>query len=283
MYKRQVGNVLAEQNLSLKDGVLFPTATVRVVSAGPVVLESDLGVTVTADNEEIVDPDTSLNVEKSQVADEVLQELAEKEENISYDNMIYQNLDISLEMDGEQVQPEGQVEVSMEIPEGMAEENFAVYHLAEDGTLTKMEGRVEDGKYIFQTTHFSDYLGVSTLNTSGPVTTYNELTAAISAANPGDTITIQGEIPLSSQLSISKKLTLTGGTIYRSSDSGKISIYGDVTLEGIIIDGKGISSSLNLIQVFPGGNLVIENGTFIQIQMSTGNGRSDVYKREAWI
>ena len=272
-----VGNVLAEQNLSLKDGVLFPTATVRVVSAGPVVLESDLGVTVTADNEEIVDPDTSLNVEKSQVADEVLQELAEKEENISYDNMIYQNLDISLEMDGEQVQPEGQVEVSMEIPEGMAEENFAVYHLAEDGTLTKMEGRVEDGKYIFQTTHFSDYLGVSTLNTSGPVTTYNELTAAISAANPGDTITIQGEIPLSSQLSISKKLTLTGGTIYRSSDSGKISIYGDVTLEGIIIDGKGISSSLNLIQVFPGGNLVIENGTFIQNQMSTGNGRSAIY------
>ncbi|WP_343249308.1 carboxypeptidase regulatory-like domain-containing protein [Diplocloster hominis] len=268
---------LAEQNLTLKEGLLFPAATVRVVSAGPVVLESDLGVTVTADNEEIVDPDTSLNVEKSQVADEVLQELAEKEENISYDNMAYQNLDISLEIDGEQVQPEGQVEVSMEIPEGMAEENFAVYHLADDGTLTKMEGRVEDGKYIFQTTHFSEYLGVSTLNVSGPVTTYSELTAAISAANSGDTITIQGEIPLSSNLSISKNLTLTGGTIYRSSSGGKITIYGDVILDGITIDGKGISSSLKLIQVFPGGKLVIDQGTVIQNQMSTESGCSALY------
>ena len=272
-----VEHVLAEQNLSLKEGVLFPTAVVRVVSAGPVVLESDLGVTVTADNEEIVDPDTSLNVEKSQVADEVLQELAEKEENISYDNMVYQNLDISLEMDGEQVQPEGQVEVSMEIPEGMAEKNFAVYHLAADGTLTKMEGRVKDGKYIFQTTHFSEYLGVSTLNASGPVTSYSELTNAILAANSGDTITIQGEIPLSTELSISKNLTLTGGTIYRSSDSGKISIYGDVTLDGIIIDGKKLTSSLNLIQVFPGGNLAIDNGTFIQNQMSSRSGGSALY------
>ncbi|WP_343249466.1 carboxypeptidase regulatory-like domain-containing protein [Diplocloster hominis] len=257
---------LAGQDLSVGDDVISPTVTVRVVSAGPVVLESDLGVTVTAENEEIVDPDTSLNVEKEDVPDEVLQELADREENIDYDDLVCQNLDISLEMDGQQVQPDGRVEVAIQIPGEMSPENFGVYHLAEDGTLTKMQGRVEERSYIFETTHFSEYIGASTYANSTTVSTYSALKNAVSNAGSGDTIRITGTLRMSDTLSVNKNLTFSGGILERAGANAGIDVVsGTLTLNGVTLDGKSVScDKMALVQVETGGNLIIDQNTVIK-------------------
>jgi len=52
----------------------------------------------------------------------------------------------------------GTATVSFPIPEGMAADRFAVYHV--DGAeAEKMEGEVKDGAYVFKTDHFSTYVG----------------------------------------------------------------------------------------------------------------------------
>lgn len=62
--------------------------------------------------------------------------------------------------DGEIVQPEGNVTVTIPIPEGWDASRTAVFYVADDGTVTDMKGTVSaDGKTIsFETNHFSTYV-----------------------------------------------------------------------------------------------------------------------------
>lgn len=73
-------------------------------------------------------------------------------------------LDITLTKDGKEIQPDGEVEVSIEIPERMDPETVCVYHTEHDGSMTKMAGKVENGFYVFTTNHFSIYTIIGTTN-----------------------------------------------------------------------------------------------------------------------
>ncbi len=75
--------------------------------------------------------------------------------NIKAENaLVY---DIYFEKDGETVQPNGELTVKIAVPADKNGENCAVYHIAEDGTLTDMKAVFKDGYMVFTTNHFSYY------------------------------------------------------------------------------------------------------------------------------
>ncbi len=67
-------------------------------------------------------------------------------------------MDMTLEKDGQSVQPQGSVRVRMKIPTGFSQEKIRVYHISEDGIVTDMNAEVDNGWVTFNTDHFSIYV-----------------------------------------------------------------------------------------------------------------------------
>ncbi len=101
---------------------------------------------VTADTELNVDPIT-ISTEETKTVFAVLDELGEG-------FMLY---DITLTEDGREVQPSGEVTVRIKVPDGYNAEKCKVYHVSSDGTAENMNAVVEDGYFVFITSHFSYY------------------------------------------------------------------------------------------------------------------------------
>ena len=66
--------------------------------------------------------------------------------------------DIYFELEGETVQPNGDVTVGIDVPDGFSGKYCTVYHIADDGTVTDMQAVYKDGKLVFTTNHFSVYV-----------------------------------------------------------------------------------------------------------------------------
>lgn len=73
------------------------------------------------------------------------------------------------------IQPNGNIRFTLNVPTGYDSEKISVYRIEEDGTYTKMESEVVDGKVTFVTNHFSTYVITedkdTALNPNDPVTT----------------------------------------------------------------------------------------------------------------
>ena len=65
--------------------------------------------------------------------------------------------DISLEKDGEKVQPTGDVTVKIKLPEGYDAAKCQVWYIDGEGNKTNVKAKVEDGYLVFKTDHFSLY------------------------------------------------------------------------------------------------------------------------------
>ena len=67
--------------------------------------------------------------------------------------------DISLLSDNVKIQPSGKVKITMPVPKGMNKNKMALFHVAEDGTLTQIPFALDETKdhLIFETDHFSLY------------------------------------------------------------------------------------------------------------------------------
>ena len=66
-------------------------------------------------------------------------------------------LNIYLEKDGEEVQPDGRIKVSIAVPENLDGSKCRVLHIDKDGKLTDMNAVYENGRLVFETDHFSLY------------------------------------------------------------------------------------------------------------------------------
>ena len=73
------------------------------------------------------------------------------------------------------IQPNGNIRFTLNVPAGYDSEKISVYRIEEDGTYTKMESEVVDGKVTFVTDHFSTYVITedkdTALNPKDPVVT----------------------------------------------------------------------------------------------------------------
>ena len=65
--------------------------------------------------------------------------------------------DISMEKNGETVQPNDEVLVSIPVPEHMNKHACRVFHFDDNGNVTDMDAYYEDGRMVFSTGHFSYY------------------------------------------------------------------------------------------------------------------------------
>ncbi len=93
-------------------------------------------------------------------------------ENVAEDEIVFSKLEIAMEVtkvddvtgdaESEKIHDfEGgtvQLEVPFEIPEGLKANGFTVYYLDEDGNLIAMDTQYVDGKIVWTTGHFSDYI-----------------------------------------------------------------------------------------------------------------------------
>ncbi len=67
--------------------------------------------------------------------------------------------DINLfNVEGVKIQPEGNIQVTVNVPEGFDVTKLAVYRINDDGSYTDLGAVVTDGKLIFETNHFSTYV-----------------------------------------------------------------------------------------------------------------------------
>ncbi len=66
--------------------------------------------------------------------------------------------DITLKSNGVTIQPNGKVKISIPVPNDFDKSNLIVYRVAEDGTKTKYDVKVEGNYATFETNHFSTYV-----------------------------------------------------------------------------------------------------------------------------
>ena len=66
--------------------------------------------------------------------------------------------DIVLSENNEEIQPNGNVKISIPIPEGVNTSKLVVYRIEEDSTKTEYKVTVENGYATFETDHFSTYV-----------------------------------------------------------------------------------------------------------------------------
>ena len=107
----------------------------------------------------------------SMVIDDADDNLNEVQVTALADEIVYGTLNVSMEVattdadgntESESIHDfEGgtvQLEVPFEVPEGMEETGFTVYYLDEAGKLVEMDTEYVDGKIVWTTDHFSDYI-----------------------------------------------------------------------------------------------------------------------------
>ena len=102
--------------------------------------DGESGVTVAEDALEVLPGNTELVVEK----------VSETTTGVSYN--------ISLQKNGEEIQPNGTVTVKIPVPEGMDGNACKVYRQESDGSYTDMNAVYQDGYMVFTTDHFSRYI-----------------------------------------------------------------------------------------------------------------------------
>ncbi len=140
-------------------------------------VNSENGVTIKKENGGVFDSDIELNV-SDVTTNEDYANYAETAKKLGETNFLY---DIALEKDGEAIQPDGKILVSIPLPDDMSEE-ARVYCINEDGTATDMDAVFADGYLTFATNHFSVYAVVEKNAIIGDVNgdgTFNMADAAL--------------------------------------------------------------------------------------------------------
>lgn len=97
------------------------------------------------------------------------EELGTLLDSVTSDIKNYSVYNITLRESGAEVQPGGEIEIRVPIPENVNPDKCVIYRLEEDGTLILLPSTTENGYIVFTTTHLSYYIvGESTDGTASP-------------------------------------------------------------------------------------------------------------------
>lgn len=110
----------------------------------------------TADTTELTNDDNGVKVE---FAAGTVKEGAVLNVNKSGETATSATFDITLNLNGAAIQPDGTLTITINIPAGLAgAANYYVYRVETDGTYTDMLATLADGKLTFKTGHLSEYV-----------------------------------------------------------------------------------------------------------------------------
>ncbi|MGN1320075.1 MAG: dockerin type I repeat-containing protein, partial [Acutalibacteraceae bacterium] len=113
--------------------------------------DKDVNISGTTD---IISENTVINVEQK-TTDEILITDTDTERYNLETAVVF---DISLEKHGVKVQPNGKLTVSIAVPENLNGAKCRVLYVDENGKTTNMKAIYRDGRMIFETDHFSNYM-----------------------------------------------------------------------------------------------------------------------------
>ena len=146
------------------------------------VIDDESGVVIEYDGDDY-DGEVSVNVTES--FDGAALNLINTETN-STQTFIY---DITMTVDGENVQPKGKVTVRIPLPENYDPARTFVYHVnTATGKVEPMSAKFEDGFMMFETTHFSYYAVVEQLDVKLAIKQ-----PSVTTINYGETLVLQLE------------------------------------------------------------------------------------------
>lgn len=115
--------------------------------SAPTIYGQSKKVSIT-DSNNVIDPNVELVDKEITISNEVINQL---------NTTNYIAYDMSLLLNGHNIQPNGKVEISIDIPDDYDESKVKVYY-EKDGKITDMNAVVKDSKAIFKTDHFSHYI-----------------------------------------------------------------------------------------------------------------------------
>ena len=113
--------------------------------------DKEVNVSGTSD---IISENTVINVQQKST-DEIIITDTNTDKYILETAVVF---DISLEKDGIKVQPNGKLTVSIAVPETLDGAKCRVLYVDENGSITDMKAIYRDGRMIFETDHFSNYM-----------------------------------------------------------------------------------------------------------------------------
>ena len=157
-----------KQTVTVHYGSFTATFEVTVNEEKITFSNADEQVEISASNTAI-ESNTQVVVDKIEDT-QAAPELPEIPEFIQENNAVI--FDITLEKDGQVVQPKEEVTVSIPVPEHLDSKRCKVFHIDDNGNATDMEAWYQDGRMVFATNHFSYYAVVETegVTVSGTVT-----------------------------------------------------------------------------------------------------------------
>jgi LPXTG-motif cell wall-anchored protein len=120
--------------------------------------------------------------------------------------------DFSLVKGDHKVQPNGEVEVSIPIPEGYNKENLVIYYISGDGSQKeKLTGEVRGNYYTFKTSHFSLYALVDeSNNNNSDIGSNSNYTNQDNNGGQSNSIEKQQSLPQTGGTSLTEWLELSG-------------------------------------------------------------------------
>lgn len=168
-------NTAGEQTITVTYGTFTATFKVTVNGENTTLTDPMENVEISAPNG-VVDSNTQLVVER---VEEESTDLPVIPEVIQMNNAVI--FDITLEKNGEEIQPTEAVQVSIPVPRYMEGKRCKVFFIDDNGNATDMGAQYNDGRMVFQTTHFSYYalVEVTGATVSGFVTGSNTSGAVV--------------------------------------------------------------------------------------------------------
>ena len=167
-------------------------AGVRLTAEGGAKLEGEVGA---------IDPDAELVAEVFTPTEEIA---------LPEGSGAAAHFEIHIEKEGEELQPDGTVAISLPVPDGMEGEACEIYRVETDGALTDMEAELDaNGNLTFKTDHFSHYVVVEmvkSVDTTAVVAILRYLNG-IGAADAALDVNGDGKITLADALNLLKTLS----------------------------------------------------------------------------
>ncbi len=126
----------------------------KEASTDNIILEAPKhGVSVTAPAG-VLDPNTVLQVLEVEDAKNIT---AAVKKTLAAIKGKYTAFDVTLLLNGKEVQPKGTITISMTVPKGYDVKKLGLYHISDDGKMTAVKFTVKGNKIVFKTNHLSVY------------------------------------------------------------------------------------------------------------------------------
>lgn len=102
----------------------------------------------------VLDPNTVLQVLKVEDAKNIT---AAVKKTLAAIKGKYTAFDVTLLLNGKEVQPKGTITISMTVPKGYDVKKLGLYHISDNGKMTAVKFTVKGNKIVFKTNHLSVY------------------------------------------------------------------------------------------------------------------------------